>query len=240
MFQNFVAAPLLAAADWLEIVGALAFLIITGLAQLLQKRARERQGLPPEDAEGEELPRPPASTRDTGLPAPAEERVPPVVPDWEAQLRRLFEPPGRAQPDEEGPPVLVPSTSASAPPRPDRGWSGDTEGPSLPPPMPAMESRTTVESEGPQGPLLAGARIDVASRLAAAARAFRRASNLDQLAANRLQAAQQRALTHTVSRTGHGRPLSRNALLRDLLKDRQSVRQAIIASCLLQGPKALE
>ncbi|MBX3746755.1 MAG: hypothetical protein KF833_15710 [Verrucomicrobiae bacterium] len=108
--------PLFAAPEWYEILAALLFFLITGIAQYLQKRSREKRGLDVEP-EPEFLDEPPTELRRDPhagtLSSSPEVPPPPPVESWQEQLRRLLEGEGLRQ--EPPPPVLEPAAPVPPP-----------------------------------------------------------------------------------------------------------------------------
>lgn len=236
--------PFLAAADWFEILAALIFFLITGLAQWLQKRAREKKGLPSETEP--DVFTGPGGEPAQGMPPVMEERRPVARDDWEEQLRRLLE--GEQRPAQP-PPTLTP-TPLEPPGSPyaetarrsrletesswDRTPSEDTESVSLEEHEPAPSPKANVE-------WAAATRLNTASQLAAAAAAFRHASSLSESVGTRLRQSHGRggstATTATSSPTRSRNP--RVEPVRSLLRQRQTLRQVILASVILEPPKGL-
>jgi hypothetical protein len=236
---------LLAAADWFEILAALIFLLVTGAAQFLQKRARQKQGLPPLNPEGTGSPwgepwAPPAPG-----PAPAPPRTPPPRPgqDWEEALRRAL---GIPAPPVTPPRLPPQSTPASPAPTPDtevaleEAWSLE-EGPApeehLSPLPGAGSAWHRAEAAGTE----ADSRLANAGSLASATRALAHAGQLHEIVTARMRAAQ--ALAHHAGPTPprpRVAPNTATTLVRSLLGNRETVRQAVVASAILGPPKALE
>lgn len=234
--------PLFADADWVQVVAALIFFVITGLAQFLQKRSRERQGLPPlPDPESMEMPPPstvetPPVRRDASRPAP---RV-----DWEDQLRQLLN--GNPTPTSSPPPVLRPEPE-SAPTR----WPADEareetiswENSSRP-----SEEEISLEDAPASPPLKseqewnAATRLHTEDRMAEAASAYRQAANLSETTSARLRSVRDRTASHASARPSTKAPARSAAAARmtTMLRHPDSLRQVILAAAVLQPPKALQ
>lgn len=234
--------PLLAA-DWFEILAALIFFLITGLGQWIQKRQQEKRGLKPEPGplgDGDPFGRsgePPPLLTET--PPPSARPLP--MEDWEAQLRRLLDPASQA-----APPTLPPTSSA--PPRLGQG-AHDEEGPSWE--TADAPSRPLVTLDRAGAAYQRGARLDddTESRLAGvgqlsvAAQAIEQASALHDTVAARM-----RGVLANTEAPSSGRSLFRPRsapppaalAARNLLRHPATVRQAVIASILLQPPKAFD
>lgn len=234
--------PFLAAADWFEILAALIFFLITGLAQWLQKRAREKKGLPSETEP--DIFTGPGGEPGRGMPPVTEERRPVARDDWEEQLRRLLE--GEQRPAQTPPPLTPPplepptapyaETARRARLETESRWepasSEETESVSLEEHEPAPSPKANVE-------WAAATRLSTASQLAAAAAAFRQASSLSDSIGNRLRQVHSRGgPTATTSPTRTRNP--RVESVRSLFRQRQSLRQVVLATVILQPPKGLD
>ncbi|MBL9134307.1 MAG: hypothetical protein JNK85_00500 [Verrucomicrobiales bacterium] len=232
--------PLLADADWVQVVAALIFFVITGVAQFLQKRARERQGLPPL-ADPESLPDP-GYGRETAPPPIQREPHGPPRDDWQEQLRRLLE---GERPQEDAPPVIIPPTRSS-PARPSNEPS-EEESVSW-----ENSSRPSAEEvsleDAPAGrPLKSEAEWNTATRLhtedhmATAANAYRQASNLHELTSARLRGVRERTTSPSAQPpTVVKRRSTASAQMVAMLRRPDSLRQAILVTAILQSPKALQ
>lgn len=231
--------PFLADADWVQIVAALIFFVITGIAQFLQKRARERQGLPP-------IPDP----ETLEMPAPLSREAPPYPPrderrsasdDWEEQLRRLLE--GERTPSEP-PPMLTPgspSTPSRVEPVPAEQESVSWEDSSRP-----GEEAVSLEEAPAAAPLKsqeewnAATRLRTEERLAVASNAFRQAANLHETTGARLRNVRARTTSPRSDTRVVRRPRSTTATaVTRMLRDPRTVRQAILVNAILQPPKGL-
>ncbi len=234
--------PLFADADWVQIVAALIFFVITGLAQFVQKRARDRQGLPPApDPESLDMPAPLPS--EMPPPVQRESRAPTQV-DWEDQLRRLLS--GDQGPSRPPPPILPPArdrefTSNSRPTEDNTEESVSWEDSSRP-----SEEEISLEDAPASPPLKSEAEWNSATRLhtedhmATAANAYRKASSLHELTSARLRGVRNRTTSHTSPATAVTKKLSTKAgPLKAMLRHPDSLRQAILVTTVLQPPKAL-
>lgn len=237
-----------AAADWIEVLAALIFFLITGIAQVLQNRSRRKRGLPP-ITEGEPVGTP------QPRPTPSEPQ-PVVMEDWERQLRRLLQ----GEPASTPPPVLP---TAAPPPltrpvRPapvrDESFSWESE---------EHEHRSLADFPGSEATANTGERIEAqtqarlsrASSFAAASRALGHASDLHGSVAERMRAARERTdpkcapdAAGTAPSGPSVTPGTSQAPVRSgeiasvvaMLKRPATARQAILAALVLQPPRALE
>jgi hypothetical protein len=222
--------PFFADADWVQIVAALLFFLITGLAQFLQKRSREKRGLAPAPEPDEFLG--PVGEPERGLPPVMEERRPLARDNWEEQLRKLLQGEEPAPPPEIAP--TPPPTLSRIPPEPAETYSYEEQ---VPPRAEVPLEETTVGGGARAGvEWIREARQSVTPRLAAAAEAYQHAASFGTL---RGQPRRDRALP-AVSRSLRGRPSATTASVVALFRRPQTVRQAIIAATILQPPKALE
>ena len=215
-----MSAPFLAA-GWFEIIAALLFFLITGIAQYLQKRAQERRALRAPPGVGD---RGPASGSPTALPPVVGHEGPPARDDWEAQLRRLLE--GEPEPA-HSPPVLS-SPAPAPPPIPEPYAYEETR---------SLESATTTPREELAVKV---ARQKTAIGPARAADAYREAADLSGRAGSLME--QARSL-RTPRITRPSRYATHRAPAGSVLatfRDPADLRQAVIASTVLSAPKALE
>src|SRR5690606_23325092 len=153
-----------------EVVAALVFFIVTGIAQWLQKRSRERRGLDPEpdvetDVFEDAPPQPRETLRPSGKPADSMTRA-----AWEEHLRRMLTGEQPAVPPRRG--EQPPGAGDARPvPRSDHaGWEQAPAPPRLPSweprPQPVFEVREERGIEpSPESP----ARENVAREMARAA-----------------------------------------------------------------------
>lgn len=226
-------AFLLADGDWIQVLAALIFFLVTGVAQWLQKRSRERQGLPPEGTIGE--PWVPPSTR-TGDRPQAE-------PNLEEQLRRLLNP-GMPPEPPPLPPPLPSSTSSYRRYDPELepesvSWE-DAEAPSRP--LSSFESADAAYQRGADLESTTSARLTTSSSLASAAAAVENASRLSEHIRTRLRGASDATASPAPS-TARLLGSATSAEARSLaavLRNPVTARQALLASIVLQPPKALE
>lgn len=246
-----------AAADWFEILAALIFFLITGIAQWVQKRMQQR--------------RTPMGTGGRGTIEPLERPVPPrpvasppPAEDWQEQLRRMLTgeeesfPPVRSQPAPPAapPPPPIPaarSTSRSAPPpltaAPEEAaspWAGEIDESFSWEDQPAPERPLTTLGEaqaayerGSQVEAKTGSRLTTAASLAAAREAFQKASTLHTRVGHRMHSALARTEAPAASGVGP-KASSRATTLGALLHRPGSARQAMLLATILQPPKALE
>lgn len=226
-----LSTPLLAAADWVQLVAVVLFFLISGVVQLIQKRAAEKRRL-----YNPNQPRvPEAPVLQHGSPPPPVHEPAPIGRDsWEDQLRRLLdgepleEPVSRPVAPPVSPPVLPPSSSPPTPARLQPTFDEE--------PVPLESREIPASSDDWAG--MGGARLNTAAKLAGAAAAYREASNLRTIIENRLRAARARSEEKaSLARQGR-RPKAAPAL--ELFRKPDTVRTAIIASTILQPPKALE
>lgn len=230
---------LLAAGDWVEVVAALLFFLITGVAQWIQKRSRERRGLPPEPA-GDVLQEPWADVPRIPPPLRREEGTPAPKPfDLEEQLRRILNP---APPPE--PPPLPPSFPAPQPrsfeEAPEsKSWE-EVEAPSRS--LANLDSAENAYQRGAQVESKVARRLASASHLASASAAFENAAGLSQNVSSRLQQVLGRMSAPAPSTARLlGSSVSPAALnIASTLHNHASARQAILTAFVLQPPKALE
>lgn len=235
--------PLFADADWVQIVAALIFFVITGLAQFLQKRSRERQGLPP-IPDPESTSEQPRSLLDEPPPTVRRDSRPASNIDWEDQLRRLLS--GEPPPVSNPPPVLHPAPEPSPGSRPSQedreetvSWENSSRG---------SEEEISLEDAPPSPPLKSeqewntATRLHTEDRMAQAASAFRQAANLSEATSARLRSVRERTVSHKSSAPGLERPVApaKAAAAIQMLRHPGSVRQAILLNAILQPPKALE
>jgi len=230
---------LLAAGDWVEVVAALLFFLITGVAQWLQKRSRERRGLPPETSE-EVLREPWADVPRTPPPIRRDDTESGSKPfDLEEQLRRILNP--TAPPE---PPPLAPALPTQHPPRfeeepESRSWE-EADLPSRP--LANLESAENAYRRGAQVESNVASRLASASHLTSASEAFRNAAGLSQNVSSRLQEVLGKMAAPAPSTARLlGSTVSPAALaLATTLHNPASARQAILTAFVLQPPKALE
>lgn len=233
--------PQLLAADWFEVVAALVFLLITGAAQLLQKRGERRRRGEPEPLEPDEYPEP-VPDRESHVPPAGERPRPMVRADWEEQLRRLLEgegPPPPASPPPPPPPIVAQTQTP-------------THTPEFPPPLlappPAGVYRRPVPEPSPVGEGAVAAqgagrieewRQTTAQRLGDATAAIRSAGKIRTRAiVLRVGAGRSAAKS---SSSWHVRPAqAARPPMFDALRERETLRRAIIAATILNAPKALE
>ena len=230
---------LLAAGDWVEVVAALLFFLITGVAQWLQKRSRERRGLPQEPSE-EVLREPWADVPRTPPPLRREDAESAPKPfDLEEQLRRILTP---AAPPE--PPPLPPSFPAPQPRRfeeapESRSWE-EADAPSRS--LANLDSAENAYQRGAQVESKVANRLASASHFASASAAYKSAEALSQNVSSRLQKVLGRMSAPAPSTARLlGSSISPAALnIAATLHNHASARQAILTAFVLQPPKALE
>lgn len=247
---------LLAAADWFEILAALIFFLITGIAQWVQKRMQQRRD--PRHSGGRETLEPlerPVPPRPVSTPPPAD--------DWQEQLRRMLTgeeesfPPVRSQPaPPANPPPPIPtarSTNRPAPPRlpaapeeTSRPWTGEVDEsfswedqPAPERPLTTLNEAQAAYERGAQVEAKTGSRLTTAASLAAAREAFQKASTLHTRVGNRMHSALARTGSPAAASAGSGNA-PRATALGALLHRPGSARQAMLLATILQRPKALE
>src|SRR6266542_608546 len=175
----------------------------------------------------------------TTVPRPAESR-PAATSDWEEELRRLL---GGKPPVAKPPPVLTPQPTAVPPPiRPVVIQ--------VPRPVPARSpvagAPTVVRSIPPlAGPAMAGAEKSVEVQLPTlkeSVTAYQRASHLQEQVIERLKHVEEMTERHLASVPTAHRPTVSSDAVRSIamIRDRKSVRQAIVAGLILGTPKGLE
>lgn len=240
---------LLAAADWFEILAALIFFLITGIAQWVQKRNQSRR------------PPPPHVPRES---SPSYPQSPPEsTEDWQEQLRRMLSgeetlaAPPRSRP--ATPPASLPPPLAPPPPTPARqsnpeseptspSWYEESEEspsweerPAPERPLTTLPESTKAYERGAQVEATTGSRLTTAASLAAARQAFQQASKLHERVSSRMHAALARSEAHPSlhpSPPATSRPAQ--ASLREVLRRPDSARRAILVATLLARPKGLE
>lgn len=227
---------LLAAGDWIEIIGALLFFLITGGVQWLQKRSQQRRGIPPTTPETEAPPEPWSGTGRTPPPFRREETVPPEF-DLEEQLRRLLNP---GQPP-------APPTLPSPPPLPPRfddepdtvSWES-ADAPSRP--LASLDQADSAYERGSQVEAMITRRLNAAGNLAGASAAFQHASQISGNVSARLRDAlgKTSAPAPSTSLMLGSKTSAAAQALSDTLRNPASVKQAVLVSLILQPPKALE
>lgn len=230
----------LAAADWFEVLAALILFLITGVAKWVEQRQAKKPTLLPDPESGVGTPPRPASP-------------PPLVTpndDWEAQLRRLLQqevPPPAPPP----PPVLADpwrSDHSRSPSRPGQGGHDEVtdswetlDAPSRP--LADFTRADAAARSGERVEVEAGERMAGAARLASAAHAIDQAAGLHDAVAARMREALSRTETPAATRTARDSSPRSSATAVGalaLLRRPDTLRQAIIASVVLQRPKALE
>lgn len=213
----------LAAADWFEILAALVFLIVSGLAQFIQKRSQERKGAPVE---------PPVETTEEGAwggqpppvaptPEPVERRATPAE-DLGETLRRLL-----------GESVVPPPPPPRLPPRPS---------PLAPPPP--IEVEETESWEEQPAPTRALSHIEETVNARLGSFHVEPAPDPQALAARLQESTATRVRAHTAAATPdtvHYRPTAPDAkAVLALLRSPRTARQAMVASVILSPPRAFD
>ena len=201
-----------------SLLGTLAVLVIMAISSWLQKKA-ETQQRPGPPGSGQRpkpallnQPPPPAGS---GQPGPSRKS------DWQEELRRLLE--GDAPPVQPPPPMVVQETRHPVAP-----VVISLPRHSAPPKLaPALDE----EEEGP-----------LTSRLTDAAHAYRKAQQLHEETAGKLQQIADQARQHRPGKAA-GRRAGRSpeiASAISLVRNPASVRQAFVASIIFSAPKGLE
>jgi hypothetical protein len=238
-YASLAPIGLLAAGDWFEIIAALIFFLVTGVAQWLQKRSQERRGIPTtQDEQPTTTPDPWADTESSppplrpGQPAPREF-------DIEEQLRRLLNP---GQPPEPPPlpPRLPPPQPRSFDEEPEPEPWESREVPSRP--MASFEEADAAYDRGAQVESTIARRLSAASQLAGASTAFQHASEISGTVSARMREVLGKAATpapSTALMLGSRTSAAAQALS-DSLRNPATVRQAVLTSIVLQPPRALE
>ena len=167
----------------------------------------------------------------TSAPSPPPDTRPAATSDWEEELRRLL---GGKPPEAKPPPIRTPEPSSAPPVRP---VVIQTPKPvvqpprSVPPPLAGTvmaEAERSVEVQLPT--------------LKESASAYQRASRLQEQVIERLKQVEAMTERHQASvPTAHRQAVSTDAVRSiALIRNRTTVRQAIIASLIFGPPKALE
>lgn len=240
-FHSLAPLGLLAAGDWVEVVAALIFFLVTGVAQFLQKRAQQRRGLPPpQTGGGQTLPdtwgetgpaRPPVQTGDSF----------PREFDIEEQLRRLLNP---GQPTE--PPPLPPRLPSEPTPRFEDEGEAETvswesaDAPSRP--LASFEKADAAYERGANVEATIARRLGSVGDLAGAAAAFLHGSEIGGNVSARMRSAigKTAAPAPSTAMLLGSRTSAVAQTLSDTLRTPAAVRQAVLLSIVLQPPKALE
>jgi hypothetical protein len=231
-----MAAPFFAAADWYEVLAALIFFLVTGLAQWIQKRARARRGIPEvlaEDIEG------PAPASPHTMPPVIRRESPTGEDTWEEQLRRLLEP-------ETAPPPPLPRAPPLAPPSPVVrtplvSSREDESARSLE--EVSLEDEVRPPLRRPTKAWTAWTpRSRSAGNLQASTAAYQRAFGMPDVVSARVQDALARAGARDLARrdpyaTARAGGTSSASLL---VHDPATARQAFLGAIIFQPPKALE
>jgi hypothetical protein len=218
----------------LAIAEKLIFVIAIIIISILHSWWKKKRGEP----EDEENPWPGYPPRNKPQSPPATQ-APPKAPtqSWEEELRRLLQGGAPAQP--APPPVVVQPAPRSTPPL----VVVQQSRPAPPPlprvvaPRPAPAPRPAA-SVGTDPDMDKGLPVQMPS-LMQSAQAYLRASQLDTKVAQHLQRVDDLVTKHQkVARKREVSPVVRQTLA--LLRDRQSLRAAILASVVLGPPKAME
>lgn len=203
----------------------LVIVALTALSNWLQKRSQTQGGN--SSGGGKNQPPPPRPPRrdvhPSEAPPPASE--PTSGMDWEKELRRLFDGESSpAPPPSAPPPVIVQKPAPTSAPPPIF-----TPAPLAPPPLP----RTTASDEGPS--------ITLAT-LTTSEEAYRKARQLHEQTAIRLRQVTEQTKQHRPPPPGQRRRVVSPEIVSatSLIRDRRTVRQAIIASVIFAPPKAFE
>ncbi|MBI2946090.1 MAG: hypothetical protein HYY23_00450 [Verrucomicrobia bacterium] len=200
-----------------SLLGTLVILLIMAVSSWLQRKAGQQQQRPKPPARPPmHPPAMPPQPRGAALPT-----QPPPRPvrkiDWQEELRRLLE--GDAEPAEP-PPVIVREVEPAPPPSV-----------IVPKPAPRPVVVAADLEEGPQS-----------SRLTASIAAYKKAQQLHEEAAARLQQTVEqtkaRKLGERTARSGKSAQEIASAI--SLIRNPASVRQAFVTSVVLSPPKALE
>jgi hypothetical protein len=238
-YASLAPIGLLAAGDWFEIIAALIFFLVTGVAQWLQKRSQERRGIPTTQTEEPETL--PDSWADTGRTPPPIRTEQPMPRDFdiEEQLRRLLNP---GQPPEPPPlpPRLPPTQSRSFDEEPEAVPWESREVPSRP--MASFEEADAAYDRGAQVESTIARRLSSASQLAGASTAFQHASEISGTVSARMREVLGKAATpapSTALMLGSRTSAAAQALSNSL-RNPATVRQAVLTSIVLQPPRALE
>jgi hypothetical protein len=202
-----------------ELLIPIVIFAVTILSGWLQKRAQRKQEAE-EQAAGEQLETPsrsPAAPPVAGSPSSTPSSRPPVVVDWERELRRMLE--GDTS-EPEPPPVVTQPQPQPAPPVVHRP---------APPPLP--DART---------PEPAARASSSPSPLHHSDEAYRRAQQIQHSTADHLRKTVERTRAHAAARI-ETRPASkaREAAIR-LVQRPEAVRNAVVVALILGPPKALE
>lgn len=197
-----------------ELLIPIVIFAVTILSGWLQKRAQRKQEAE-EQAAGEQLETPsrsPAAPPVAGSPSSTPSSRPPVVVDWERELRRMLE--GDTS-EPEPPPVVTQPQPQPAPP----------------PLRPAADVRT---------PEPAARASSSPSPLHHSDEAYRRAQQIQHSTADHLRKTVERTRAHAPARI-ETRPASkaREAAIR-LVQRPEAVRNAVVVALILGPPKALE
>jgi hypothetical protein len=238
-YASLAPIGLLAAGDWFEIIAALIFFLVTGVAQWLQKRSQERRGIPTTPNEQPESGTAPWNDAEdspppirTGQPVPREF-------DIEEQFRRLLNP---GQPPEPPPlpPRLPPTQPRSFDEEPEAVPWESREAPSRP--LASFEEADAAYDRGAQVESTIARRLSSASQLASASTAFQHASEISGTVSARMREVLGKAATpapSTALMLGSRTSAAAQALASSL-RNPATVRQAVLTSIVLQPPRALE
>ncbi len=205
-----------------------AIVLISALSNWLKQRQERKQA----EARGELEPGRPGPVRQPLFDDEDLDGAPPARPaakplDWQEELRRLLEG-DQPRPVPPPPPPLAPrSAPAVDAPPPIRTAPVPT------PPRPVVVTLAETQAGPLGGP----------GRLEESAAAFLRGSQLPEVAEVRLQTAVQQvasARPKEARRLDLRPPTETAARLRELLRDRTTVRQAVLASIILGPPRGME
>lgn len=215
-----------------SLIATIVILLLSALANWAQKRAESQDSSPPIPPPKPRQPRAaPHPSRPQPQPQPPSPKARPSLPqfDLEEKLRRLLQ--GEPEmPPSEPPPIIRTERPASAP-RP-IVVSKPLPAPRTEPARPApVSGRPFVEE--PEGGALQ-------TEVTEAAAAYQRAQHLHEATAQRLKEVTERGKQH---RAGAGAERLLNTEIADavaLLRSRQGIRKAMIASIVLGSPLALQ
>ena len=227
--SDSTSAPILGVIDKIWIILAIAIGSI--IIEWLKKRHPPGEPGSTDEAEAHR------STSTTAHPA---ESRPAATSDWEEELRRLL---GGKPPVVRPPPVPTPQQTAVSPPiRP-----VVIEAPRPVPARPPVTGAPTVARSIPPlaGPAMAEAEKSVEVQLPTlkeSVTAYQRASHLQEQVIERLKHVEEMTERHLASvPTAHRQSVSADAVRSiALIRDRKTVRQAIVAGLILGTPKGLE
>lgn len=194
-----------------SLLGTLVVLLIMAASSWIQKKAESQQRSKPPVR-----PRPP---QPGGSSLPSQPPPSPVRKlDWQEELRRMLE--GDEAPPVQAPPVVAREQQSPAPP------------PIVIVPKPKPRP-IPVAAESEEGPRV--------SRLAESIAAYKKAQQLQDEAAARLEQTVEQTKLHKLRKVGRQREASKeieSAI--SLVRNPASVRKAVVASIVLGPPKGLE